>query len=95
MKGGELGLKTGFTRLLVLADADSLQPVLDRFETLGYDMTSTAPHLSGFRSDGLSVAGRLIERPGAEPDMEEDLAAKDCEPIPSDGAVVIQWEESG
>jgi hypothetical protein len=93
VKGGEVGLKTGFTRTLVLKGADAWQPVLDRFEALGYSVSGVDPRLSATRTDGLMVAGRLIERPGAESELEVSLEERGCGATPAEGAVVIHFEE--
>lgn len=92
VSGGEVGLKTGFTRSIVLAGADSWTSVADRLLALGYSGTNDAPYLALSRSDGLFVSGRLIAKPGSEPDLEEELINKGCS-IPTDGAVSIQFEE--
>ena len=92
VSGGEVALKTGFTRLIVFAGADSWQPAVDRLMTLGYSGTTDAPFLTASRSDGLFVASRLIERPGSEPELEEHLTNNGCM-VPSNGAVAVQFEE--
>jgi hypothetical protein len=92
--GGEIGIKTGLTRDLVLAGADSWETASSRLATIGYRVSEVSPRLSGSGPGGITVLARLIPRPGAEPDLEEQLRATDCE-IPEDGAVYMQFSETG
>ena len=94
IEGGEVGLKTGFTRLLVLKGAEAWQPVRDRLETLDYSVVGVPPRLSATRTDGILVAGRLIESPGDQRDLEVSLSERGCDPTPAEGAVVLSFEEA-
>ena len=89
---GTVGLNQGFRRHLVFAGADAWEPVIRRLTVLEYRVGATEPYLEGNRSDGIGFGGRLIQSPGDQPDIEEELAAENCV-IPPEGAVAIGFRE--
>jgi hypothetical protein len=92
--GGEIGIKTGLTRTVVMAGADSWTAASLRLSEIGYRVSEVSPRLSGSGPGGITVLARLIPGPGAEPALEEQLRATDCE-IPEDGAVFMSFSEIG
>lgn len=92
VRGGEVGLKTGLTRSLVLKGFDSMPLVLARFDALNYEVTSVPPVFTATRT-GLLVAGHAIESLGSDPELEAYLSQQGCPDIPTEGAVAIRWED--
>lgn len=96
VSAGEIGLKTGLTRLLLFDGADSFSAISERLTEEGFRVSESSAGLAATRSDGVFVAAALVDKPGGHPILEQDLIAEDpgCI-VPLDGAVSVQFEKKG
>ncbi len=92
VSSGEVSPNNGFRRKIVIGGRESWQPTIDRLDLLKYETSSGDPWRTGTRSDGISVAVRVIDRAGDEPEIESELAESGCE-VPQEGAVSINFLE--
>ena len=86
---GADGLKPSPYQSLMLSNADSWQPMLDRLEELGYSGNAIDPDLS-YRSDRFTVTAIKIESSTTERDIAASLEEKGCE-IPPEGGVLMTF----
>lgn len=91
LDGGRIGLSQGMKRKIMLEDASLWAAAGDALVDAGFTVRNTPPYLSGSRSDGFLLAGRLIATPGDQPDLEAEMTADGCE-VPSGGAIYISFE---
>ena len=96
VSGGEIGLKTGLTRLLLFDGADSFSAIGERLAEVGFRVSESSTEIAATRSDGVFVAAVLVDKPGGHPVLEKELIAEDrgCI-VPLNGAVSVQFEEKG
>jgi hypothetical protein len=88
---GEAGGLTQLHHSIVIAGSDKYASFEPHLEKLGYSVSAASDGMAGSRGDS-TAAVEIVERPGANPHLEETLEARGCG-VPDSGVVVVTITE--